>query len=160
VSTLQIIFNIFRQKPLEELLPACQESEVGVLARVPLASGLLTGKFQAHHVFEPTDHRNYNRDGQAFNVGETFAGLPFERGVELAHQLQWIADGRGSMAAAALRWVIDQPGITSVIPGFKNQQQVQENLTALEVRPFSEEEIKRLSEFYRREVAYWIRGGY
>jgi aryl-alcohol dehydrogenase-like predicted oxidoreductase len=160
VSVLQIIFNIFRQKPLEVLLPKAAAADVGVLARVPLASGLLTGKFDQNHVFESTDHRHFNRDGQAFNVGETFAGLPFETGVALADRLRWIATGRHNMAAAALRWVIDQPGVTSVIPGFKNDRQVQENLQALEVPPFSDEELTRLREFYRDQVAPWIRGAY
>ncbi|MCY0878950.1 MAG: aldo/keto reductase [Firmicutes bacterium] len=160
VSALQVIFNVFRQKPLDVLLPQAQAQNVGVLARVPLASGLLTGKFNKTHVFEPEDHRSYNRDGQAFNVGETFAGLPFEEGVDLVEAVRWMAEGRGSMARAALRWVIDQPGITSVIPGFKNSAQVSDNLGALAVPPFSAEETERLRAFYHQEVAPKIRGPY
>jgi aryl-alcohol dehydrogenase-like predicted oxidoreductase len=160
VSALQVIFNIFRQKPLESLLPAAEQNSVGILARVPLASGLLTGKFQTRDTFSVDDHRHFNRDGEAFNVGETFAGLPFAKGVELANQLRWIQDGRGSMAAAALRWIIDQPGVTTAIPGFKNSQQVASNLVALKAKSFSPEELERLRAFYHSAVAEHIRGPY
>ncbi|MCY0865521.1 MAG: aldo/keto reductase [Sulfobacillus sp.] len=160
VASLQVIFNIFRQKPLDELLPQAARHQVGILARVPLASGLLTGKFRATDTFSPSDHRNFNRDGQAFNVGETFAGLPFEKGVKLADQLRWIAEGRETMAAAALRWILDQAGISSVIPGFKNIEQVKANLTALAVPPFTPEEQERLRTFYENAVADSIRGPY
>jgi len=160
VASLQVIFNIFRQKPLDELLPRASQAQVGILARVPLASGLLTGKFKVSDTFDPDDHRHFNRDGAAFNVGETFAGLPFEKGVELADRLRWIGEGRGSMAAAALRWILDQPGVSSVIPGFKNIQQVQDNLAALKVPSFTADELLRLQQFYVDEVASHIRGPY
>jgi len=161
VQALQIIFNIFRQKPIDELLPAAQQNGVGLLVRLPLASGLLTGKFQENTVFESDDHRNFNRDGREFNVGETFAGLPFEKGVALSRELAWIADGRdGSMTRASLRWLLDFPEITCVIPGFKNVRQVEDNLAAQNVRPFSPEERSRLREFYREQVHTHIRGSY
>ncbi len=160
VQALQIIFNLFRQKPIDELLPAARQREVGLLVRLPLASGLLTGKFREDAVFESSDHRNFNRDGQQFNVGETFAGLPFEKGVELARELEWIAEGRGSMAHAALRWLLDFPEITCVIPGFKNVRQVQDNLAAQHARPFSDEEHARLRSFYQDRVHAHIRGSY
>jgi len=160
VQALQIIFNLFRQKPIDELLPAARQREVGLLVRLPLASGLLTGKFGEDAVFESSDHRNFNRDGQQFNVGETFAGLPFEKGVALARELSWIAEDRGSMTHAALRWLLDFPEITCVIPGFKNVRQVQDNLAAQQARPFSEEEKTRLRSFYRDQVHAHIRGAY
>jgi aryl-alcohol dehydrogenase-like predicted oxidoreductase len=160
VSALQVIFNLFRQKPLETLLPEAKKNDVGILARVPLASGLLTGKFQLSDTFPSDDHRNFNRDGESFNVGETFSGLPFAKGVELSDQLRWIQNGRGSMAAAALRWILDQPGVTTAIPGFKNSQQVASNLVALKAKPFSPEELERLNNFYHSAVAEHIRGPY
>lgn len=101
VSALQIIFNIFRQKPEEQLLPEAYEKGVGLLVRLPLASGLLTGKFSENTSFEADDHRNFNRNGEHFNVGETFAGLEFAKGVELSRKLKWIGEGRGNMTRAA-----------------------------------------------------------
>ncbi|GGA29242.1 aldo/keto reductase [Paenibacillus physcomitrellae] len=160
VQALQIIFNIFRQKPIAELLPRASERGVGLLVRLPLASGLLTGKFTTNSTFEAEDHRNFNRDGAAFNVGETFAGLPFEKGVELASQLDWIAEGRGNMTRAALRWLLDFKEITCVIPGFKNVKQVEDNLGVLSAKPFSAEEHERLRKFYEEQVHEHIRGAY
>lgn len=160
VQALQIIFNIFRQKPIEELLPKAAVRNVGLLVRLPLASGLLTGKFTRESKFEPDDHRHYNRNGEYFNVGETFAGLPFEKGVELAQELAWIAEGRGNMARAALRWVLDFPEITCVIPGFKNVRQVEDNLAARDVPSFTPEERRRLEIFYHEKVHAFIRGAY
>ncbi|QHW29815.1 aldo/keto reductase [Paenibacillus rhizovicinus] len=160
VQALQIIFNIFRQKPIAELLPRARERGVGLLVRLPLASGLLTGKFAANTSFEAEDHRNFNRDGAAFNVGETFAGLPFAKGVELASQLDWIAEGRGNMTRAALRWLLDYEEITCVIPGFKNVRQVEDNLGVRSANPFSAEEHERLRRFYAEQVHDHIRGAY
>lgn len=160
VKSLQVIFNIFRQKPMEELFKKAKEQGVGIIVRLPLASGLLTGKFKESDVFEADDHRNFNNDGKAFNVGETFAGLGFKKGVELSQKLDWIAGGRGSMTEAALRWILDQPEITCVIPGFKNEQQIKQNLQALQAKSFSQEELTKLREFYDQEVKQFIRGAY
>ncbi|WP_077623579.1 aldo/keto reductase [Sediminibacillus massiliensis] len=160
VSALQVIFNIFRQKPLEKLFPQAYEQGVGILTRVPLASGLLTGKFTADHSFQADDHRNFNQNGEAFNVGETFAGLEFNKGVELSDQLSWIANDRGSMSKAALRWILDHEQVTCAIPGFKTVKQVEDNLQALEVPSFSSEEMDRLNKFYEKEVHDHIRGAY
>jgi aryl-alcohol dehydrogenase-like predicted oxidoreductase len=160
VKALQVILNLFRQKPLTELLPKAQEAGVGILVRLPLASGLLTGKFKPDTTFDADDHRSFNANGEQFNVGETFAGLPFTKGVELAAQLGWIAEGRGDMARAAMRWILDQPQVTCVIPGFRNVRQVEDNLGAIDVPSFSEEELKRLAHFYQNEVAQHIRGAY
>ncbi|GGJ02114.1 oxidoreductase [Alicyclobacillus cellulosilyticus] len=160
VRALQVIFNIFRQKPATELFPQAAAKGVGILVRLPLASGLLTGKFKKTDTFPPDDHRHFNRDGQAFNVGETFAGLPFEKGVELADELRWIAEGRGTMARAAMRWILDFPEVSCVIPGFKNAAQVEDNLATLDVPGFSADERARLQQFYEEKVKPFIRGPY
>ncbi|WP_150273910.1 aldo/keto reductase [Paenibacillus tepidiphilus] len=159
VQALQVIFNLFRQQPALELLPRAKAQGVGILARLPLASGLLTGKFKEDSEFEASDHRNYNANGKAFNVGETFAGLPFRKGVELARSLDWIAEGRGNMTRASMRWILGHPAVSCVIPGFKNEGQVTDNLQASEVPPFTAEEMKRLGAWYREDVAPHIRGG-
>ena len=160
VETLQVIFNLFRQKPITELFPHTSVRNVGIIVRLPLASGLLTGKFQSTDTFPADDHRNFNRDGQSFNVGETFAGLPFAKGVELAQQLRWIGEDRGNMARASMRWILQHPAVSCVIPGFKNTVQVEDNLATLEAAPFSAEEMERLTSFYESEVKSWIRGPY
>lgn len=160
VKSLQVIFNLFRQKPAEELFEQARAQGVGIIVRLPLASGLLTGKFKQSDTFEEDDHRNFNNDGNAFNVGETFAGLGFQKGVELADQLKWIADGRGSMAEASLRWILDHPDVTTIIPGFKNTKQVRQNLQALHTPSFSKEEQERINDFYHNEVKQHIRGIY
>jgi aryl-alcohol dehydrogenase-like predicted oxidoreductase len=160
VKSLQVIFNLFRQRPLEVLLPEAYKKGVGILVRLPLASGLLTGKYTLDHVFEEDDHRKFNENGASFNVGETFAGLGFKKGVELSDQLKWIADGRESMASAALRWIIDQKEVTCIIPGFRNETQVAENIKAINTKPFSPEEQTRLQVFYQEKVVEYIRGPY
>lgn len=159
-KALQVIFNIFRQKPADELFRLAQERGVGLLVRLPLASGLLTGKFNKSHRFAENDHRNFNENGEKFNVGETFAGLGFEKGVELADKLRWIADGRGNMTRAALRWILDFDEVSCVIPGFRNVKQVEDNLAALDVPSFAVEERQRLVDFYQTQVREWIRGAY
>lgn len=160
VSTLQVIFNLLRQKPLESLFPQAKEKGVGILARVPLASGILTGKFMADTQFELDDHRHFNRNGEAFNVGETFAGLEFKTGVELSSQLSWIAENRGNMTQAALKWILEHDAISCVIPGFKNVSQVEDNLNAIKVTGFSETEMNKLAQFYKNEVHKNVRGAY
>lgn len=160
VAALQVIFNLFRQKPVQALFPLALERNVGILVRLPLASGLLTGKFTANAVFEPDDHRHFNQDGQAFNVGETFAGLPFAKGVELAEKLRFIAQGRHTMARASMRWILDHPAVTCVIPGFKTPEQVDDNLGTLDVPSFTKEELATLQQFYETEVHPFIRGVY
>lgn len=160
VKALQVIFNMFRQKPIEKLFPEAKKNGVGILVRLPLASGLLTGKFTKEHTFEANDHRNFNENGAAFNVGETFAGLGFAKGVELSEQLAWIADGRHSMTTAALRWILDQDEIACVIPGFRNERQITENLRALEEKSFSTEELQKINQFYEEKVKHLIRGPY
>ena len=160
VKSLQVIFNLFRQKPAEELFQRAKGQGVGIIVRLPLASGLLTGKFKQDDTFEKDDHRHFNNDGSAFNVGETFAGLGFQKGVELSEELKWIADGRESMAEASLRWILDHPEVTCVIPGFKNTRQVEQNLRALHTPSFEQAEQERIKSFYEEEVKQHIRGVY
>ncbi|MCD1258313.1 aldo/keto reductase [Paenibacillus athensensis] len=160
VSALQVIVNLFRQKPLEQLLPAAYAKGVGILVRLPLASGLLTGKFKDDTRFEADDHRSFNENGEQFNVGETFAGLGFAKGLELSRQLAWIAEGRESMTRAALRWLLDQEAVSCVIPGFKNRAQVEDNLRAAAVPSFTADERLRLRSWYESEVRAHIRGAY
>jgi aryl-alcohol dehydrogenase-like predicted oxidoreductase len=160
VKALQVIFNLFRQKPAAELLPLAKAAGVGILVRLPLASGLLTGKFTEASTFAADDHRNFNASGEQFNVGETFAGLPFVKGVELARELSWIAEGRGNMAQASMRWILDNPNVTCVIPGFKNVKQVEDNLGTLDVASFSPAEAERLASWYDSKVKAHIRGAY
>ncbi|PEL09343.1 aldo/keto reductase [Bacillus sp. AFS017336] len=160
VKSLQIIFNIFRQKPLADLLPEAYKKGVGILVRLPLASGLLSGKYTVDHIFEEDDHRNFNENGAAFNIGETFAGLGFKKGVELENRINWITEDRSTMASAALRWILDQKEITCVIPGFRNQHQVNENLEAMNIQSFSKAELDQLELFYQKNVSEFIKGAY
>lgn len=160
VKSLQVTFNLFRQKPAEELFQRAKKQGVGIIVRLPLASGLLTGKFKQSDTFEEDDHRHFNNDGYAFNVGETFAGLGFQKGVELSDELKWMAEGRGSMAEASLRWILDYPEVTCIIPGFKNTRQVEQNLRALHTPSFTQEEQERIKTFYDEKVKQHIRGVY
>jgi aryl-alcohol dehydrogenase-like predicted oxidoreductase len=151
VQTIQVILNVFRRKPLEELLPAAQRAEVGVLARVPLASGLLTGKYDESTTFPADDHRNFNRHGESFDVGETFAGVPFEVGVAAAREVADIA-GDTPTAAFALRWAIDQPGVTAVIPGARDVGQVRGNVAAAELPRLTDGQLKDLERVYDERI--------
>jgi aryl-alcohol dehydrogenase-like predicted oxidoreductase len=151
VQSLQVIVNIFRRKPLEELLPAAARAQVGVLARVPLASGLLTGKYDESTTFAENDHRTYNRRGEAFDVGETFAGVPFEIGVDAAREVAAIA-GDAPTAAFALRWVIDQPGVTTVIPGARTVEQVRGNVAAADLPPLTDAQLTDLERLYDERI--------
>jgi len=160
VSSLQIIFNIFRQKPIQELLPKAKMKNVAIIVRLPLASGLLAGKFTKETKFADSDHRNYNRDGQYFNVGETFAGLPFEKGVELADMLKPLVPNGMTMAQMAIRWILDHDAVSVVIPGASSPQQAQTNAKASALPPLSKELHKKLSEIYTKEVHKYIRGPY
>lgn len=133
VASVQIILNAFRRKPLEEFLPAAAAAGVGVIARVPLASGLLSGRYTHDTVFAADDHRNFNRNGESFDVGETFAGVPYGVGVETAAKFVDVVAAQGldaTPAQRALRWIIDQPGVTTVIPGARNSDQARANAAA------------------------------
>jgi aryl-alcohol dehydrogenase-like predicted oxidoreductase len=138
-ASVQIVLNAFRLKPLERVLPAAAEAGVGIIARVPLASGLLSGRYDEHTTFPAGDHRNYNRHGEAFDVGETFAGVDFETGLEAVRRLRPLVPAGASMAQFALRWIVDQPGVTVVIPGARNGQQARANAAAAGLAPLPPE---------------------
>jgi aryl-alcohol dehydrogenase-like predicted oxidoreductase len=159
-ASLQIIFNLFRQKPITALFPAAKERGVALIVRLPLASGLLAGKFTQATRFPASDHRNYNRDGGSFNVGETFAGLPFEKGVELADALKPLVPAGGTLAGMALRWCLDFDAVSVIIPGAKNPEQAQANARVSALSPLPPGLHQRLGEFYQREVQAHIRGPY
>ncbi|MEU4739852.1 aldo/keto reductase [Actinosynnema sp. NPDC023658] len=137
VASVQIILNALRLKPLEQVLPAAAEAGVAIIARVPLASGLLSGKYTASTTFGADDHRNYNRNGDAFDVGETFSGVPFEVGLEAVERLRPLVPAGATMAQFALRWIVDQPGVTVVIPGARNAEQARANSAAADLSPLS-----------------------
>jgi aryl-alcohol dehydrogenase-like predicted oxidoreductase len=131
VASVQIILNAFRLKPLDEVLPAAADAGVAIIARVPLASGLLSGRYTHHTKFAANDHRAYNRHGEAFDPGETFSGVDFEEGVDAAQEFARLAEGMGlAPATAALAWITQQPGVTTVIPGARNEGQARANAEA------------------------------
>lgn len=130
VATVQIILNVFRRKPLERVLPAADEAGVGIIARVPLASGLLSGRYDESTSFAADDHRSYNRGGDAFDVGETFSGVPYGVGVAAAREVAELTPADATTAQLALRWIIDQPGVSVVIPGARDAEQVRANAAA------------------------------
>jgi len=160
VASLQIIFNIFRQKPIDALFDRARAARVALIVRLPLASGLLSGKYKRDTQFAPSDHRTYNRDGQAFNVGETFAGLPFETGVELADALKPLVPEGMTMAQMALRWCLDFEAVTAIIPGAKNPQMAEANAAASDLPPLPASLHQQLREFYGAQVVENIRGPY
>ncbi len=158
--SLQVIFNIFRQKIASELLPKAKARGIGIIVRLPLASGLLSGKFTKDTTFVITDHRHYNRDGRFFNVGETFAGLPFETGVALADMIKEVRPGGMSMAQLALRWIIDHDAVSVVIPGASSPEQVRENAAVSEIPALPPALHQVLADMYRRSIHSQIRGPY
>jgi len=160
LQSLQIIFNVFRQKPLEKLLSRAQAHHVSVIVRLPLASGLLSGKFKRDQKFPEADHRNFNRDGKAFNVGETFAGIEFAKGVELAAALEPLLPRGAPMAQWALRWCLDFDGVTTVIPGASRPEQARQNAAASALPRLGPKVHEQLREFYAKNVAQHVRGSY
>jgi len=148
VASVQIILNAFRLKPLDEVLPAAERAGVGIIARVPLASGLLSGKYDENTTFSADDHRNYNRKGESFDVGETFSGVDFGTGLEAVKRLIPLVPAGATMAQFALRWILDQPGVTVVIPGARNPAQVAGNVGAATLAPLTTGELKVVQTVY------------
>lgn len=159
--SLQVIFNLFRQRLLKELFPKAIASGTGIIVRLPLASGLLTGKFTQDTTFPETDHRTYNRDGQAFNVGETFAGLPFVKGVSLANAIRtrFLPKELG-MVELALRWILDHDAVSCIIPGASAPNQVIANAGASTLPPLPLALHEELYRFYMDKVHHHVRGAY
>ena len=161
-ESIQVIYNIFRQKVTTDLLPVAKKKNVGVLARVPLASGLLSGKFKKGYKFPEKDHRNYNADGAAFNVGETFAGIPFDRGVEIVEKIKEILKPSEeiTMAQLALRWILDHDEVSSVIPGATKIEQAISNAKASSIPSLSKQVHIQIEQLYKTEIEPYIRGKY
>ena len=151
-ASVQIILNAFRRKPLDRVLPAAKSAGVGIIARVPLASGLLSGRYSHRTTFAAADHRSFNRHGEAFDVGETFSGVDFDTGVDAAREFAALAPAGATSAQAALRWVIQQPGVTTVIPGARNPEQVRQNAAASELPPFTDAGLGAIRDLYDQRI--------
>ncbi|OPF81094.1 aldo/keto reductase [Streptomyces antioxidans] len=151
-ASVQIIHNPFRLKPLEEVVPAAREAGVGIIARVPLASGLLSGKYTKDTVFAENDHRTFNRHGEMFDQGETFSGVGFEEGVEAAVEFAGLAPQGATPAQTALRWIIQQPGVTSVIPGARSPEQARANAAAAGLPPLPGATLEAVGDLYDRRI--------
>jgi len=160
VQSVQIIFNIFRQRPAELFFAGAQKHKVGILARVPLASGMLSGKISRASKFAKDDHRNFNRHGEAFDRGETFSGVDFETGLRAVQELKALAPKNVPLAQLALRWILEFPAVTCAIPGAKRPAQVTENIAASSLKPLSKPTLKKIAAIYNREIKplvhhYW-----
>jgi aryl-alcohol dehydrogenase-like predicted oxidoreductase len=163
LASLQIIFNIFRQTPAigspnAGLLDRCQQKGVAVIVRLPLASGLLAGKYTPKTTFGPNDHRTINRNGEKFNVGETFAGLGFEKGLELVEKLKPLVPAGYTLPQLALRWCLDHPAVTTIIPGARNRSQAEANAAASDLPPLPADTHAKLRDFFLRDVKPAVRG--
>lgn len=160
VQSVQIIFNIFRQRPAELFFAEAQRRKVGILARVPLASGLLSGKISRDSKFAKDDHRNFNRHGEAFDRGETFSGVDFETGLRAVGQLKQLVPPGATLAQLALRWILESPAVTCAIPGAKRPTQVTENIAASDLKHLSPATMKKIGAIYTRQIKplvhhYW-----
>lgn len=152
VQTVQIIFNVFRQRPAELFMAEARRRRVGILARVPLASGLLTGKLGASSAFPPDDHRSFNRHGEAFDAGETFSGVDFEAGLQAVDQLRPLVPPGATLAQLALRWILMHDAVTAAIPGAKRAAQVEENVHASDLAPLDDATMAKVREVYDRLI--------
>lgn len=153
VASVQIILNAFRLKPLDEVLPAAHAAGVGIIARVPLASGMLSGRYTKATTFGADDHRSYNRHGEAFDVGETFSGVDYETGLEAVERLRPLVPEGATLARFALRWIVDQPGVSVVIPGARNAEQAHANAAAAELAPLDQDTHKAVRDVYDELIA-------
>jgi aryl-alcohol dehydrogenase-like predicted oxidoreductase len=152
VASVQIILNAFRRKPLAEVLPAAVKADVGIIARVPLASGLLSGKYTHETTFAANDHRSFNRHGEAFDAGETFSGVDYDTGIEAAKEFSALAVPPATPAQTALRWIVQQPGVTTVIPGARDVHQVDANAAAADNPELSESALAAIEDIYDRRI--------
>lgn len=159
LASLQIIFNLFRQHVADEIFEKAKEKGVAIIVRVPLASGLLTGKFTEQTTFGEKDHRNFNAEGKAFNAGETFSGIDFTKGVQLSKTIENLLPGQ-QMAAGAIRWILDFPEVTTVIPGASKVSQVEGNVAASSLPSLSQDLHEQLRTLYNNEIKPIIRGHY
>ncbi len=152
LASVMIIYNIFRPKPAEEFFQLAKEKNVGIIVRVPLASGLLTGKFSEDSVFPEDDHRNFNREGEAFDKGETFSGVDYKKGLQAVRELQQIKPEGITMAQFALKWILMNEAVSCVVPGAKNPQQVRENAATTHLDDLSPEVMKKVDRIYEQNI--------
>ncbi len=153
VKSVQIIFNMFRHRPRERFFQDAVARGVGIIVRVPLASGLLSGKFTRDTTFHKEDHRTFNRDGAAFDKGETFSGVPYDVALDAVDELRGALPTDTPMAQSALRWILDHPAVSTVIPGASRVEQVESNVAASELRPLAPEVHRRVNEIYTERIA-------
>ncbi|WP_395673350.1 aldo/keto reductase [Inquilinus sp.] len=156
VQSIQIIFNIFRQRPAERLFALAREKQVAIIARVPLASGLLSGKFRADTKFEATDHRQFNRNGEAFDVGETFSGVPYEKGLAAVERVRPLVGGDTTMAKFALRWILMFDAVTVAIPGARNGAQARSNAEAAALPALPAATMAELRAIYDQDIKPFV----
>lgn len=156
VTSVQIIYNLFRQRPAELFFQEARRRNVAVIARVPLASGLLTGKMSASTAFSADDHRAFNRNGEAFDKGETFSGVPYDVALDAVEDVRQYVNGDATMAAFALRWILMADAISVVIPGAKNREQAQANARASDLPALSDETMAAIKAIYQQKIAPWV----
>lgn len=156
VVSVQIIFNAFRQRPAELFFDLAKKNDVAIISRVPLASGLLSGKFKAETKFEDSDHRKFNRNGEAFDVGETFSGVPYEVGLAAVERIRPLVSGDTTMAKLALRWILMFDAVTVVIPGARNPTQARSNAEAADLPPLSADIMGKIRGIYNEDIKPWV----
>lgn len=156
VQSVQIIYNIFRQRPAELLFPLARERRVAILARLPLSSGLLSGRLTRESRFEPQDHRNFNREGAAFDRGETFSGLDYEVGLQAVEALRPLVPAGQTLAQFALRWILMNPAVTCAIPGGRRPSQVEENMAAADLPALPSETMAAVRRVYEHHARKWV----
>ena len=160
VQSIQIIFNMFRQKPAEQVFPEARAKQVGILARVPLASGLLTGKLTKDSTFAADDHRQFNRHGEMFDKGETFSGVPYEIGLAAVERLRPLVPPSATLAQLALRWILMFDAVTCAIPGAKNEQQARDNVAAASVPPLDDRNMAAVRAVYDEYIRPHVHGSW
>jgi aryl-alcohol dehydrogenase-like predicted oxidoreductase len=156
VASVQIIFNILRQRPIELFFELARKKNVAIIARVPLASGLLSGKFNRSSVFAKEDHRNFNRTGAFFDVGETFSGMPYEQGLDVVEKIRPLVGGDVSLAQFALRWILMFDAVSVVIPGARNPSQARSNAAASDLPPLSDDVMAQVRVIYETDVKPYV----
>jgi aryl-alcohol dehydrogenase-like predicted oxidoreductase len=160
VQSVQIIYNIFRQRPADRFFAEAQRRQVGILARLPLSSGMLAGKMSLQSQFAPDDHRAFNRHGEEFDRGETFSGVDYETGLRAVEELRPLVPEGSSLAQFSLRWILMHEAVTCAIPGAKRAAQVEENVRAADLPPLNDHAMQAIDELYRRDIQplvhhYW-----
>jgi aryl-alcohol dehydrogenase-like predicted oxidoreductase len=152
VASVQIIFNVFRQRPAELFFKEAARKDIGVIVRVPLASGLLTGLYDQQTTFEEGDHRNFNRDGAAFDKGETFSGVDYELGLKAVNELKKLFPGRENLAPTALQWILQYPEVSCIIPGASKVQHLESNLSVFDLPPLDAEKKAAMDKIYQEYI--------